>query len=145
MNVTPLIDVVMCLIIFFLIVGKLAADDAARLKLPPSAIGRGEKDASALVVTIAPDAASPLRWGGVQARVLVAGETATDARNLQELIASRGAAKIATGGGAPNDLTRMMVVIRADQGLPFAAVEPALAACAALGISKVDYATERVP
>ena len=38
-NVTPLIDVVMVMIIFFLIVGKLATDADARLRLPQSGIG----------------------------------------------------------------------------------------------------------
>ena len=35
-NVTPLIDVVMVLIIFYLIVGKLAAERQGHVKLPAS-------------------------------------------------------------------------------------------------------------
>lgn len=144
-NVTPLIDVVMCLIIFFLIVGKLAADDRARVNLPVSSIGRGDRDPAALVLTITPDATSNLRWGGVQARVLVGGQEAGDPREIEAILRDRAEMNLAAIGLPGNDLSRTPVVIRADRGVPFAAVEPVLAACSALGITKVDYATERVP
>ena len=42
-NVTPLIDVVMVLIVFYLIVGKLATDSAARVELP-RATGAQQQD-----------------------------------------------------------------------------------------------------
>ena len=38
-NVTPMIDVVMCLIVFYLIVGRLAADQRSGMRLPRH--GRG--------------------------------------------------------------------------------------------------------
>ncbi|MFN7374788.1 MAG: ExbD/TolR family protein [bacterium] len=144
-NVTPLIDVVMCMIIFFLIVGKLAAEDTGRVKLPPSAVGRGEKDPATVVVTVGPDPGGPVLWGGVPARVSVSGERATDSKDIERLIVEHGQAGLALAGVGGGDMTRVPVVIRADRRLPFSAVEPALAACAALGISKVQYGTERVP
>ena len=52
-NVTPLIDVVMCLIIFFLIVGKLSTDRGVPVRLPQSIRGSEETSASVMIVTIA--------------------------------------------------------------------------------------------
>ena len=44
-NVTPLIDVIMCLIIFFLLCGKFAKDEAsARAKIPQSELGQTMTD-----------------------------------------------------------------------------------------------------
>ena len=88
-NATPLIDVVMCLIIFFLLVGKLASDRGAAVRLPESARGHEEQAATILVVTvtalpsgpIVTDAASP-REGGFAAigvEVEVDGKTNKDA------------------------------------------------------------------
>ncbi|MCU0688195.1 MAG: biopolymer transporter ExbD [Phycisphaerales bacterium] len=149
-NVTPLIDVIMCLIIFFLIVGKMANDERARVRLPASSVGSGDKDAAALVVTIVADPASELRWGGVPARVLVGGRQAVDPRSIEALLRELGTAAMnvpgaasVAGAGGGGDLSRLPVIIRADRGLPYAAIEPTLAAAANLGITRVDYATER--
>jgi biopolymer transport protein ExbD len=154
-NVTPLIDVVMCLIIFFLIVGKLAGDQAALVRLPASTIGRGERDDRAVIVSISPappraalsptpSAQAPTMWSGVAALVSVDGTPATSPAQLQTLLKDRGAAKLRAAGQDDTDLASLPVVVRADRDLPFAAVEPALAALAALGIAQVDYATQRL-
>src|SRR5262245_29295771 len=50
-NVTPLIDVVMCLIIFYLLVGKLATDRKVQIKLPESTVG-AEAEPEVLIVNI---------------------------------------------------------------------------------------------
>ena len=60
-NVTPLIDVVMCLIIFFLIVGKLAQDGQVGVRLPESGVGRPSEPAEGEFVTVA---VRPLSAGG---------------------------------------------------------------------------------
>ena len=52
-NVTPLIDVVMCLIIFYLMVGKLATDRKTPVTLPESAVGT-QAEPDVLVVNVAP-------------------------------------------------------------------------------------------
>ncbi len=139
-NVTPLIDVVMCLIVFFLIVGKLAAD-AGALRLPESGVGRNEAAESSIVISIAPPRAGgadgSIAWGGTRARVFLDGVPMTSAAELDTLLTARAAA--GTGGRAP------AVQVRADRDLPYAAVEPALAAAGRAGITGVRLATERAP
>jgi len=51
-NVTPLIDVVMVLIIFYLIVGKLAAERQGHVQLPSSAVGVQAETHDPVIVTI---------------------------------------------------------------------------------------------
>src|SRR5262245_26062452 len=53
-NVTAMIDVVMCLIVFYLIVGKLAADQRSAMRLPASATGADDKTQDVLVVNVMP-------------------------------------------------------------------------------------------
>jgi biopolymer transport protein ExbD len=53
-NVTPMIDVVMVLIIFYLIVGKLAADQRSNIRLPESRTGSTEKAQERLVINVLP-------------------------------------------------------------------------------------------
>jgi biopolymer transport protein ExbD len=146
-NVTPLIDVVMCLIIFFLIVGKLAGDEASRVQLPGSSIGSSEKREGAVIVTIAREAGGAVGGvGGGAPIVRVEGTIARDGAQVLSLLRQRveGAGAAAAGGAVGGVGGRVPIVVRADRELPFAAIEPVLSAAATLGISKIEYATERV-
>ncbi|MFI4883355.1 MAG: ExbD/TolR family protein [Phycisphaerales bacterium JB064] len=51
-NLTPMIDVVMCLIVFYLLVGQLASDQRSDLTLPKSATGDEAQDAQAAFVNV---------------------------------------------------------------------------------------------
>ncbi|QQS10063.1 MAG: biopolymer transporter ExbD [Phycisphaerales bacterium] len=51
-NVTPLIDVVMCLIIFYLIVGRLASDRSAGVQLPTTGVGATRAPEDRLVINV---------------------------------------------------------------------------------------------
>ncbi|MFZ4575122.1 MAG: ExbD/TolR family protein [Phycisphaerales bacterium] len=117
-NVTPLIDVILCLIIFFLLVGKLAHDRAAQVDLPASAGGTGNPGAPGLVVSIvaAPDSSPKVLADGV--------ELSTDALNT--LLRSR----------APDS----EVTIRADKSLAYEHVGPVIAACREAGLRGVRLA-----
>jgi biopolymer transport protein ExbD len=142
-NVTPMIDVVMCLIIFFLIVGKLSTDERARVMLPDSAVGRTGETQSSVIVTIAPDPRG-LNWGGVKATITVDGKAVGDAGELADALKQSTVDRLRAAGKDPSEFSKAGVIVRADKLLPYEAVEPALSACAALGIVRVDYATERV-
>mgnify|MGYP002778395515 CR=1 FL=1 len=129
-NVTPLIDVVMVMIIFFLIVGKLATDADARLRLPQSGIGTTTQQPGR-TITVTPSGASAAgdAFGGVEVR-------------LEQQILRTGAeleAALRAGG------TDAPVTLRAHRDLPFEAVAPVLAACSRAGIIGVRLATERAP
>jgi biopolymer transport protein ExbD len=124
-NVTPLIDVVMCMIVFYLIVGKLASDQRSQVRLPASTTGDVERPQDVLVINVlAPEAP------GGAARVVI------DARSvgpglLDPLVRERMAAK-----------PRTVVQLRASRDLPYAAIEPVIAACRAAGVASVRLAAE---
>ena len=118
-NVTPLIDVVMCLIVFYLIVGKLAADQRSSMRLPVSATGLEEKAQDLLVINVMP--------GRV---VIDAMEIPND--QLEGAIRDRAAA---TPG--------LVVEIRGARELDYGAVAAVIRACKGAGVGSVRLAAER--
>ena len=143
-NVTPLIDVVMCLIVFFLIVGKLAAD-AGAVRLPASGVGRTTSSGTPIVISIAPLLAGvegSIPWGSGRARVFVDGVPLTSEAELDTILAAR----VEAGAGRPAagaSVIAPTVQIRADRTLPYGLVQPALSAAGRAGITGVRLATER--
>lgn len=126
-NVTPLIDVVMVLIVFYLIVGKLAADRRARVDLPSSVIGVQEEAAAAkrpIVITLA-------NRRGTTA-IDVDGSPIADAAALKTLLKGL-------------DASNRPVQLRADRGLEYGSVSPLLDACREAGVASVKLATKRAP
>lgn len=122
-NVTPLIDVVMVMIVFFLIVGKLAADERSAVDLPPADAHPRPADASPIIINIDPDGAIVLR-----------GRTIPAAALQSELL---------TEAALHPDLT---VQIRADRTLRYEAIQPVVSACRESGITTVRLAaTEDSP
>ncbi|MFM9994736.1 MAG: ExbD/TolR family protein [Phycisphaerales bacterium] len=125
-NVTPLIDVVMCMIIFFLIVGKMAADQRAQLRLPETSTGSSRPAQDVLVVNILADTDRG-------ARVIVDNEQ-IGAEQLGLLVRARLAEKPAT-----------VVQVRASRELAYGAVRPVLEACRAAGVPSLRLAAEHAP
>lgn len=123
-NVTPMIDVVMVLIVFYLMVGKMAADQRADLPLPLSRTGVSEDGDGALVVEIrrTPDSRASLSLAGA--------EVSPEA--LESLLRAELQAN-------PDRAIR----IRADRTLAFGAVEPAIQAARRAGATSVRLASER--
>ena len=145
-NVTPLIDVVMCLIIFFLLVGKLSLD--ATIKLPGTEVGEADAARSITISVLAPD--KP----GQEPKVLVEGRPTTGGQaGLAEAIAAaiKGKNTIAPViAGAPvvpesaaMGSSGIVVKLRADKALPYSAIDPVLQACAKAGLASVRLVTER--
>lgn len=140
MNVTPLIDVVMCLIVFFLIVGKLAHDRAQGVRPPATLVGESAQAAQDVLVEIAPlkpgeqaqDAFAPAR----AARVLVGGRPVADEAALRDVLTAR------LGDGA-RDHAAPAVRVRADRSVPYGLVEPVIRACQDLNVTSVMLVTER--
>jgi biopolymer transport protein ExbD len=137
-NATPLIDVVMCLIIFFLIVGKLAGDRGLPVNLPQTGVGQEEKAGSVIIITIAKametTEAARTAWTGLGVSVQVAGEMVSDGKAVEDAVRSRLAVN-------PN----ASVQVRADRDLSFGSVEPVLRAAGQGGAKAVRLATERLP
>jgi hypothetical protein len=123
-NVTPLIDVVMVLIIFFLIVGKLAAEHGAHLKLPDSAAGKVESDIAKVVVNVA-----SVKPGEIE--IIVDGISLTAAQ-LEEFLTRR----------RVRDPESQML-LRADRELKYGDLAPVVAVARKVGFSSIRLVTER--
>jgi biopolymer transport protein ExbD len=134
-NVTPLIDVVMCLIVFFLIVGKLAHDQRVRIDLPASGTGLTEKSPDVLIINVVP---AMRTTGGTPApppafphRIIIDAaevpQMALEATIREKLIARPEA----------------VVEVRGSRQLAFESVASVIRACKNAGVASVRLATER--
>jgi biopolymer transport protein ExbD len=139
-NATPLIDVVMCLIIFFLIVGQFAADRGLRVNLPRAGSGRDESSPAVMVITVAPAAMAaaagqaPTAWAEMGVSVQVDGRAVESPTALENAVRAQ-LLSVATTG----------FQVRADRDLSYGAVEPVLRAIGRGGAVAVRLATERAP
>lgn len=124
-NMTPMIDIVFLLIIFFIVSSHLARQETQlELALPLAASGHepADDDTRRLVVNIS--AAGEIQLAG----------TSVDADELRRRIDYE-------SQQAAGDLE---VRIRSDRSVPYRVVEPILLACARAGVWKVSFAvTER--
>ena len=117
---TPMIDVVFLLIIFFLVSSHLARREARlELPLPTASPGQEKTDAPAGRLTINVRADGQLLLGALPI-------TPNELRaRLSTEVASR-----------EGDLR---VRLRGDRDAPYAAIEPALAACADAGVADLGF------
>ncbi|QDT37174.1 ExbD/TolR family protein [Stratiformator vulcanicus] len=118
-NVTPLIDVIFILIIFFLVASHFVRTESREdVSLPLAASREHESPPRKLVITVTEDL-----------RVLV-GSRAEDRDAAEQMIIAE-----ANKGDEPFEIR-----IRADKSVPFREVEPLLIACAKAGINDVKFA-----
>lgn len=120
-NITPLIDVVFLLIIFFLVASHFIRNEQVeQVELPTASEGKDDDDAAnRIVVTVATDL-----------KLMLSGHEATveEVEKRLQIIAEQ-------YGPAATELR-----IRADRSVPYSSVEPLLLAAARSGISKVRFA-----
>lgn len=121
-NVTPLIDVVMVLIVFYLIVGKLASARQPGVDLPEARAGQTEEHGGLIINVVT-------REGG--AAIVIDGRDVPP-DTLTNALKSR----LAAMPGLP-------VQIRADRRLKYGSIQPVLDSCRDAGLSTVRLATER--
>lgn len=121
-NVTPMIDVVMCLIVFYLMVGQLALSRGAGVRIPETEGGglASPTQGDPIVIGVRPDGS-----------LLLDGEPIEAARLGGEL---RGRFARRTGA---------RVEVRADRQAPYGAVRPVLGAARDAGVPAVELVTER--
>ncbi|MCC6660225.1 MAG: biopolymer transporter ExbD [Phycisphaerales bacterium] len=120
-NVTPLIDVVMVMIVFYLIVGKLAEARDVPMRLPEARGGSSDRPLRMLTIS-------------VTATEVIVDRAPVATRLLDALIRERLAARADT-----------VVQVRAARDLPYAVVQPVIDACRRAGVASVRLATEHVP
>jgi biopolymer transport protein ExbD len=122
-NVTPMIDVVMVMIVFYLIVGKLVLDRRTELKLPVSVVGRDESAKDLCVVNVLRD--------GTATRVVLEGRQ-LKASMLAGVLAERLAERPGT-----------VVQIRGSRDLSYGQIAPVIDAARSAGITSVRLSTEQ--
>lgn len=128
-NVTPLIDVVMCLIVFYLIVAKLASDRQLPLDLPEARQGMAEESQRPIIISVGPGPTGVLIE--VQGKEIVGSDDARLAFvrvAVQSLMAER--------PDAP-------VRLRADRALEYAQVKPVVEACRQAGVKSLLLVASR--
>jgi biopolymer transport protein ExbD len=125
-NMTPMIDVVFLLIIFFLVSSHLARQEtqvAVDLPDATSSDRPEEEDVRLLIVNILSET-----------EILVGSQPIEPAR-LETLLDYESRKSLGTGAARP-----LEVRIRTDRTVPYQAVEPILLACARSGIWNVKFA-----
>ncbi|HVS69788.1 MAG TPA: biopolymer transporter ExbD [Phycisphaerae bacterium] len=134
-NVTPLIDVVMCLIIFFMICGKLAKDEANdTVKIPTASLGQelaDQRDRLIINVVHAPGSEHEGRIdASVEPEIYVRGEQVSQAALADYLDREK------------RDAPDIKVILRADRGLAYDWIAPILISCAQANIKSVNFSTK---
>ena len=130
-NMTPMIDVVFLLIIFFLVSSHLAQQEVqVDLDLPTAGEGRSPEDDQARRVVV--NVLSQQRPGE---QIMVAGRMVGE-RELKQLI-------VAENNQSKQAQRRLEVRIRSDRRVPYRVVEPIMVACAEAGVWKVTFAVTR--
>lgn len=124
-NVTPMIDVVMVLIIFFLIVGKLAAERLAEVDLPEASAASAPDQGTPLVINVVPD--DDESEGSV---TIIIESVTLDPVGVEQVVRET----LAQEPGR-------MIQIRASRRLSYGAVRPVIAACRRAGVSSLLLAT----
>jgi biopolymer transport protein ExbD len=155
-NVTPLIDVVMCLIVFFLICGRLAKDEvvAEQLKVPVAKLGQEiTEQRDRVVINIVPDMPNPQELEGDLKKLDP--NKPDDLKTLMTM-AGRRAPKIYVRGHelteaglmdllkSERDANRdLKVMVRADAAQNYEFVAPVLVCCAKANIHSVNLSTTK--
>ncbi len=151
-NVTPLIDVVMCLIIFFMLVAKIGVDTGAdqRISIPASLQGTDIKDmGNTLTLNVQPGPIDqPMVTalvGGVQQEVKLVDSNTGQKPLLNTLKRFRFGYDLKPGGTKDSlDNPDFKVIIRGDQDMECRFLEPVLITCAEAQVKNVSFNTRKV-
>lgn len=135
MNITPLIDVVFLLIIFFMLVNKIVSDETVQMVVPELTDAKtydlGELDK--ISVSVAPvegdRGSNPLNWNGEPQYVQVGSQRF-------ELGDLPGITAVLADARAKNE--KVEVNLRADAALYFEAVQPVMTAITEAKIGKIN-------
>jgi biopolymer transport protein ExbD len=141
-NVTPLIDIVMCLIIFFMLVAKIGISTGAdaSITIPASILGNEIKDpGQALTLNVRagvgdqPMVTALVESTTNQPQELKLIDTVTNTRPLLEVLKKIKASK-------PD----LKIIIRADEDMGYKYLEPVLITCVEAKVKNVNFNTKIV-
>lgn len=140
-NVTPLIDIVMCLIIFFMLVAKIGVSTGAEaMEIPETLLGAKIDDlGNTLLLNVR-------RGAGDEPRITALVEQKQQEIRLSQVNASGKVESplvdVLTMLRKHNDEFR--VIIRAEKDLPYRYLEPVLMAAAQANVKNVNFNTKIV-
>jgi biopolymer transport protein ExbD len=140
-NVTPLIDIIMCLIIFFMLVAKIGVDTGAqKIDIPTTALGSQIEDMGNTLLLNIPDgigddpvvSAMITPQGGGQAHLTNLSLAANSGQNqlTNVLVMYRGQKE------------DFKVIIRARADLQWRFIAPVLQACNDAGVHTIEFNTK---
>jgi biopolymer transport protein ExbD len=151
-NVTPLIDIVMVLIVFFMLVAKIGVDTGAdqRITIPASLQGLDIQDmGNTLTLNVQPGPGeqpfvTALVGGIVQPVALF--DPATQKKPLLNTLRQwRFGNDLRPGGTDKNaDNPEFKVIIRGDEEMGYSYLEPVLITCAEANVKNVNFNTRKV-
>ena len=132
-NMTPMVDVVMCLIIFFMLCGTLSAGCRFDFITLPKAVNTPHElprfPGDRLVINVAP--ADP-HAAAAEPQVVIRGTRLT---TLNDLTAFLRAEK--------SENPSVRVILRADENLAYSWIAPVLVSCAQADIHSVHFSTRQ--
>jgi len=130
LNLAPMVDVVMCLIIFFMLASKLVERENSPIDLPVASMARQAEKRDLgrrVVINVVAELAA-----GTEKPHYVVGQQTLDLEEVARRLAAE---------QRRDPLVKC--VIRGDRDLPYHAIETVLLACARAGISNVIFAAAR--
>src|SRR3954470_12566351 len=151
-NVTPLIDIVMCLIIFFMLVAKIGVDTGAdqAIVIPTSFQGLEIQDmGNTLTLNVRPIAGSDQPMvsalvGGVVEELKMVDPVTGYKPLLATLKSFRFGKDLKQGGTNENaDNPEFKVIIRGDESMGYQYLEPVLITCAEARVKNVNFNTRK--
>lgn len=122
-DITPLIDIVFQLVIFFLAATYIVRSDAnEKVTLPKATMAQDQPPASPrrFVITITAE------------RVWLLGNQRTERLAIEQ--------QLLAAAATPEEAAKIEVRLRADARVPYSEVEPLMLTCAKLGIRKLGFA-----
>lgn len=142
-NVTPLIDIVMCLIIFFMLVAKIGVSTGAeKMDIPATVLGTDIKDMdNTLTLNIRPGAVDQ-----PQVTALVknpAGEYHQTELKIHDPATGKNQL-LATLQLYHKQNDQFKVIIRGQANMPYRFLEPVLMTCADANVRNVNFNTKTV-
>ena len=157
MNVTPLIDIVMCLIIFFMLVAKIGISTGAErdIEIPVTQLGKDMKEIgveSSVVLNVREVDNQPFVTAIVEADGTISKtgkpvelkviDPVTNTKPLTEALRRLRFGKDGKPGGG-DDNPEFKVIIRADKNMTYASLEPVLLACMEANVKNVNFNTKK--
>jgi biopolymer transport protein ExbD len=136
-NVTPLIDVVLCLVIFFMIAAKMGVAGGVdeSIRLPVTELGQElATQSNVLILNVAagPEVTALVDRSQRSPRAIALVDPKTKTHPLEEILKRLHAKNPA-----------MRIIIRGDARMTYADLRPVLEACSQAGVTSVDFGTKQ--